>query len=184
MLPQKYQWLDTIGPLPKLVSAAIQYLGIKEIPGKGSNPVILDMASRIGIKSIYVNDDTSWCAVFINFLCKISGLPMVDPGKDKYNLMRAKYMLNWGSKVEMKDMKLGDIGVLDRPGGGHVFIIIGKTPGGNVIGLGGNQSDSVTFSEFDIKRLLGVRRYNDPSNPESAKLYTISSEGKLSSNEA
>lgn len=184
MLPEKYQWLDTIGELPPLVSAGIQYLGIKEVIGKSSNPAIMHMAETIGVHKIYTDDDQSWCAVFINFLCKISGLPVVNPGKDSYNLLRAKWLLNWGEEVPVSDMKLGDIGILKREGGGHVFIIIAKTPQGNVIGLGGNQSNSVSFSEFDSKRLLGVRRHYASAIPESAKLYTISSEGKLSSNEA
>lgn len=109
---------------------------------------------------------------------------MVDPKNDKYNLLRAKYMLNWGNPVPVKDMKLGDVGVLSREGGGHVFIVIGKTPNGNVIGLGGNQGNAVTFAEFDSKRLLGIRRLYKTPMPESAKLYIVSSEGKLSSNEA
>jgi uncharacterized protein (TIGR02594 family) len=184
MLPQRFEFLNRIGVLPKLVSTAIQYLGIKEIPGGKSNPVILNMAESIGLKGVYTDDDTSWCAVFINFLFKITGKPAVDPKGDIYNLMRAKWLLNWGNKVEIKDMKLGDIGILDRAGGGHVFIIIGKTPNGNVIGLGGNQSNSVTFSEFDINRLLGVRTFYAIAAPESAKLYLVQSDGNISTNEA
>ena len=184
MLPEKYKWLDTIGELPPLVSAAIQYLGIREVVGKTSNPAIMHMAETIGVDKIYDDDDQSWCAVFLNFLCKISGMPVVDPGKDKYNLLRAKWLLNWGEEVAPNDIKLGDVGVLNREGGGHVFIIIGKTPNGNVIGLGGNQGNCVSFGEFDSKRLLGVRRHYMTAIPESAKLYTISGEGVLSTNEA
>ena len=184
MLPEKYKWLETIGTLPKMVAAGIQFLAIKEVPGKGSNPVIMNMANELGLKGIYTDDDMSWCAVFINYLCKITGKPIVDTKGDKYNLMRAKWLSNWGNKVAIKDMQLGDIGVLNRDGGGHVFLIIGKTPQGNVIGLGGNQSNSVTFSEFDIKRLIDVRRYYATQAPASAKLYTIASDGKLSTNEA
>lgn len=184
MLPEKYKWLNEIGELPPLVSAGVQYLGIQEVIGKGSNPAIMNMAKTIGVDKIYTDDDTSWCAVFINFLCKITGLPIVDPKADKYNLLRAKYMLNWGNQVPVKDMKLGDIAILDRKGGGHVFIIIGKTKKGNLIGLGGNQGNAVTFEEFDVKRLLGVRRFYKTPIPESAQLYVLSSEGRLSGNEA
>jgi len=184
MIPEKYKWLNEIGTLPKMVEAAIQFLGIKEVAGKGSNPVIMNMANELGLQGIYTNDDTSWCAIFINYLCKITGKPIVDYKGDKYNLMRAKWLSNWGNKVAIKDMQLGDIGVLNRDGGGHVFLIIGKTPQGNVIGLGGNQSNSVTFSEFDINRLIDVRRYYATQAPESAKLYVVAGDGKLSTNEA
>ena len=184
MLPEKYKWLETIGPLPKLVAAALQFLGIKEVPGKGSNQVIINMANELGLQGIYTDDDMSWCAVFINYLCKITGKPIVDTKGDKYNLMRAKWLSNWGNKVAIKDMQLGDIGILNRDGGGHVFIIIAKTPKGNVIGLGGNQSNSVTFSEFDINRMIDVRRFYATTPPISAKQYIVASDGKLSTNEA
>ena len=184
MVPEKYKWLENIGELPPLVSAGIQYLGITEVQGKGSNPAIMNMAKTIGVDNIYTDDDTSWCAVFVNFLCNITGLPVVNPKGDKYNLLRAKWLLNWGDEVPVAEMKLGDVGVLNREGGGHVFIIIGKTPQGNVIGLGGNQGNSVSFSEFDSKRLLGVRRDNKTPLVASAKLYTVSGEGQLSTNEA
>lgn len=183
-LPEKYKWLDEIGTLPKLVNAAIQYLGIREVVGKGSNPVIMNMAKELNVADIYTDDDMSWCALFINYLCKITGKPIVDIKGDKYNLLRAKWLLNWGNAVPIKDMQLGDIGVLNRDGGGHVFIIIAKAKNGNVIGIGGNQSNSVTFSEFDIKRLVGVRRYYATKPPESAKQYIIASDGKLSTNES
>lgn len=184
MIPEKYKWLNEIGTLPKMVEAAIQFLGIKEVAGKGSNPVIMNMANELGLQGIYTDDDMSWCAVFINYLCKITGKPIVDAKGDKYNLMRAKWLGNWGVNVPIKEMKLGDIGILNRDGGGHVFIVIGKTPAGNVIGIGGNQSNSVTFSEFDINRLVGVRRFYATQAPTSAKLYVVAGDGKLSTNEA
>lgn len=184
MLPDKYKFLDEIGKLPKLVSAAIQYLGVKEIPGSASNPVIIEMARSLGISDIYTNDDLSWCAVFINNLIKITGKPIVDYKKDRYNLLRAKYLLNWGEPVELKDALLGDIVIIDRVGGGHVFILIGFTKEGNLIGIGGNQSNKVSFSEFDKDRVLGARRFYATGIPASAKKYILDSDGVVSTNEA
>lgn len=183
-LPTKFKWLENIGTLPKIVSAAIQLLGVKEIQGKADNPIIMNMAETIGLKGIYNNDEMSWCAIFINYLLKIIGKPMVDYKGDIYNLMRAKWLLNWGEKVDFKDIKLGDICIIDRVGGGHVFVFIAKTPKGNLVGIGGNQSNSVSFSEFDATRLLGVRRFYATKIPDSAALYVVQSNGKLSTNEA
>lgn len=184
MLPQKFKWLENIGTLPRLVSAAIQFLGIREVPGRANNPVIMNMANEIGLQSIYTNDDMSWCAVFINYLCKITNKPLVDAKGDTYNLMRARWLMNWGKAVPFENMQLGDIGILSRENGGHVFVIIGKTPAGNIIGIGGNQSNAVTFSEFDSKRLIAVRRFYATQAPDSAKLYIVESDGKLSTNES
>jgi uncharacterized protein (TIGR02594 family) len=184
MLPEKYKWLDTIGELPKMVAAALQYLGIREVKGESNNPAIMDMAKGLGVANIYTNDDMSWCALFINHLIRITGKPAVDTNGDKYNLLRALWMANWGNAVAAGDEKLGDVVVINREGGGHVFLYIAKTPTGNIIGLGGNQGDSVSFSEFDRSRVKAVRRFYATGLPASAKLYTMNSTGALSSNEA
>ncbi len=176
--------METIGTLPKLVSAAIQYLGIKEIPGGKSNPVILDMAKGLGIADIYLNDDTAWCGLFMSHLFRITGKPKLEYGFDKYQILRANAYKTWGKPVSKDDMRLGDVVILERPGGGHVFILIGVSPSGNPIGIGGNQSNSVSISEFNKDRVVAIRRYYSQSIPASAKLYKIDSEGGISTNEA
>jgi len=183
-LPTQYKFLDEIGVLPKMLAAALQYLGVKEIPGAASNPVIMEMARGLGVSNIYTNDDTSWCALFINHLIRINGKPIVDYKGDKYNLLRAKYMLNWGQSVKLEDALLGDVVIIERPGGGHVFILIGFTKAGNLIGIGGNQGNKVSIAEFDKDRVLGVRRYYATGIPASAKRYVLNSEGVVSTNEA
>lgn len=184
MLPANIQWLNTIGTLPKLVSAALQYLGVKEIKGSANNPVIMDMARGLGLQDIYTSDDTiSWCALFINHLIRITGKPPLDPHGDLWNLLRAKYLVNWGHSISLPDALLGDIVVINRDGGGHVFILIAFTKDGNLIGIGGNQSNMVSVGEFDKDRVISIRRYYSISIPESAKRYTIDSTGKLSTNE-
>jgi uncharacterized protein (TIGR02594 family) len=182
-LPARYQWLNDIGPLPKMLDILLQYNGIKEVPGMKSNPIILEMAKGLGVDDIYTNDDTSWCAVFINHGIRLAGKPMVYYKGDKYNLLRAKWLLNWGEAVPLGDEKLGDIGVFDRPGGGHVAIIIAETKSTFVI-YGGNQANSAGFTEIVKSRLVGCRRYYSIAPPPSAKKYYVNSSGKLSTNEA
>lgn len=183
-LPPKYKWLESIGTLPKLVSAALQYLGVREIPGSASNPIIMDMARGLNVSDIYSNDDISWCALFINHLLRITGKPPLDYKGDRYNILRAKGMLQWGNVVGEDDIRLGDIVILKREGGGHVFIAIAMTKKGTIVGIGGNQSNSVSFSEFDQKRIIGVRRYYATGMPSSAKKYVIDGSGILSTNES
>jgi len=46
----------------------------------------------------------------------------------------------------------GFIGVIVRDNGtGHVTFIVGKMENGNLVGLGGNQADSVKYSEYSRK---------------------------------
>ena len=185
MLPANIQWLETIGTLPKLVSAALQYLGVKEIKGSDNNPVIMDMAKGLGLESIYTSDDTqAWCAVFINHLIRITGKPQIDIKGDKYNLLRAKWLSHWGEKVALMDAQLGDIVVIDREGGGHVFVLLAFGKSGNPIGIGGNQGNKVSIAEFDKNRIIAVRRYYSTVAPESAKQYIVDSMGNVSNNES
>lgn len=184
MLPTKYQWLETIGTLPKLVTAALQYLGVAEIPGAKSNPVIMDMAKGLGVDDIYTNDDQSWCAVFINHLLRITGKPINLHPHDRYDLLRALRTADLFTNINKKDWKLGDVIILKRDGGGHVFIAIAQTPNGNIIGIGGNQGNKVSFSEFSQDRIIAVKRHYSTAAPASAKQYTMDSTGQLSTNEA
>ena len=183
MLPDKYKFLETIGVLPKITAASLQLLGIKEVPGKGSNPLIMAMAKALGIDDIYTDDDMSWCAVDANYVNLIAGKPMVDVKGDRYNLMRAKWLLHWGNPVTTGDERLGDWLIIDRPGGGHVTQYIAES-GSTFHGLGGNQSNQHGFSEIAKARVIGVRRYYATAMPESAKKYIIDTSGRLSSNEA
>lgn len=170
-------------PLPKLVTAALQYLGVKETPGTANNPIIMDMAKGLGIGNIYVNDTMAWCAVFVNHLIRITGKPLQQP-KDKYDLMRALKTAKNFDLIPRNEWVLGDVILLSRSGGGHVFIAIAESSKGNIIGIGGNQSNAVTFAEFDFDRVVEVRRYYATGMPESAKRYKLNASGELSTNEA
>lgn len=186
MLPKKYQFLDAIGTLPKLVNAGLLFLGIKEIPGQKSNEDILKMAEVVGVQNIYKNDDTAWCGLFMAYLLKITGKPQ--PYKS-YDILRAASYATWGESVALRDVQLGDIVVFKRPGGNHVAIAISISKNidggiGTVHCLGGNQSNAVTIAEFPINRVTHVRRFYATKAPESAKQYVISSSGVMSVNEA
>lgn len=183
IIPEKYQWLYAVGTLPKMVATAINYLGLKEVAGKASSHVILRMAEDMGLSKIYTNDDTSWCALFINYLIRITGKPPVDLKGDLWNALRAKWLANWGNPVKRGEELLGDVVILKRDGGGHVCLWIAETEKG-FIGVGGNQGNSVSFAEFPKERIIAVRRYYSIAPPESAKHYKISGTGQMSTNEA
>ncbi len=179
MLPSKYKWLETIGPLPKLVTAAISYLGLKEQPGAGNNPIIMGMAKRLGVDNIYVADSISWCALFMSYLCVIADKPM--PFK-QYEVLRAASFVIWGKTVPLGKEALGDILVFSRPGGNHVGIYIAESATTFHV-LGGNQSDSVSFTEIRKDRLISARRFYAIAPPASVKKYLLSSTGAISTNE-
>lgn len=182
----KYDFLEPIKEdLPKLVRKGLEFLGLKEIPGQGYNPIIRSWANDLGIQGIYKNDDESWCAVFISWLCWFWKKPMVGT---QYFLIRAASYLKWGIAVPLEEACLGDICVFKRPGGNHVGILIAVTKVNGKITtlhiLGGNQSNAVTITEIAAERCIGVRRFYATAKPVAAIQYVVDSSGKLSANEA
>ena len=187
MIPAKYQWITTKGQLPVLVTTALQYLAVKEYPTtQQNNPVIMEMASKLGIKNIYPNDETAWCGLFMCYVCVLAGKPM--PYKS-YEIVRAASFQSWGNEVKRDDLQLGDICVFRRPDGHHVGLCIAVSKNGagkisTVHVLGGNQSNSVCFTEIGFDRLIAVRRFYATGAPASARQYVMSSSGQVSGNEA
>lgn len=185
ILPPRFEFLNDIGVLPKLVSTALQYLGVKEFPGSANNPVIMDMAKGLGVDDIYTSDSLqAWCAVFANHCIRVAGKPINLSPDDKYDLLRALKTADNFPVIPKDEWKLGDVIRLKRKGGGHVFFAIAQSEANTIWGLGGNQGNEVCFAEFDPKRIESVRRYYSIAPPESAKRYIVTSSGKVSVNEA
>lgn len=185
LIPARYDFLNHVGQLPQLFATGLQYIGIKEYPTKANNnPVILDMAKRVGVEKIYTNDEIAWCALFIFFLLIVTGKPLPSVGSDKYNYLRAKTFIGWGSSVKKDALMFGDIVVYKRPDGYHVAIFIAYTKQGNHIIFGANQSNSVTFTEIGQDRWQYGGRYYKTGAPVSVKKYVVDGTGLLSTNEA
>lgn len=181
MLPKKYSFLESIGPLPVMVETGLNYLGIKEYPGKNSNNrAIMQMAQELGIANIYKNDEIAWCGLFVAYVMKVSGKPMHYTG---YEILRAASFVSWGDPVARGEEKLGDVLVFTRPGGNHVGFYIAESATTFHV-LGGNQSNAVTITEILKGRLTASRRFYSIGPPESAKKYFIDASGKVSENEA
>lgn len=137
-----------IGPMGKPFEIATGAIGLNEGEKKAA---LQDYLSTGG-----VNLDPAtraWCADFVNATLQQSG------AKGTGSSM-ARSFLNWGEPVE-KPQK-GDIAVLTRgdPKGpyGHVGFFNGYDENGNIMVLGGNQSDAVNVAAYAPDRLLGFRR--------------------------
>ena len=62
--------------------------------------------------------------------------------------------------------------------------VLGQDKNGNLIVLGGNQSDMVCIKPFERSRVLGYRWPPGLKVPEAGDLPIIAYKGALSSNEA
>lgn len=67
----------------------------------------------------------------------------------------AKSYLEWGNPIG--NAVYGCIVVFTREGGGHVGFVVGKTKEGELLVLGGNQSDAVNVRTFTPARVSGYR---------------------------
>lgn len=141
---------------------ATRFVGIKEVPGQPSHPLILGM---LKLDSDWPEgDEVPWCSAFMNFVAWLLRLP-----RSKSLLARSWLGIGW--PIPLEEAKPGfDVVILSRtvdgeepPGPenltapGHVGLFAG-TDGRNILILGGNQSNGVNVSAYDKGRLLGIRR--------------------------
>jgi len=135
------------------IEAASAYLGLREENAEEAKVLSEFFKQAVGINLNPAK--TAWCAAFVDAVLKTTG----SEGTGKLN---ARSYLDWG--VPVTTPKVGDVVVFSRgdPNGwqGHVGFYMGTNPDGSIKVLGGNQSNSVSISDYDAKRLLGYRRAN------------------------
>ena len=133
---------------------ARQFLGIKEQPGSGTNPLLAPMWALCPDWLDKDDSKTAWCGIFRGYIGHRagSGLPP--------NHYRALEWSKWGKGVRVDRPALwqrGDTVVMPRTGGNHVALL-DRVEGGTAYCLGGNQSDAVTIAPFKLSRIAFVRR--------------------------
>ena len=192
-LPAKYAYLRKEPMPPLMVRVALEMLGTLEGPGKADNPIIEGWADEVAklckrpydrwAADFYNTDSIPWCGLFCAVVAARSsqGRPERFP-PSKY--LAALAWADWGVVTEKDDIQVGDVVVLVRKGGGHVFIAVGVSADGKrVMGVGGNQANAVTLAEFETSRVYAVRRPPYTAKPAGARRVVLSASGAVSSNE-
>jgi uncharacterized protein (TIGR02594 family) len=130
---------------------ALSQYGTKGISGKTHNPEVVRYFKDSGHAWV-VDDETAWCAAFLNWCLKKGEYP--DNGA-----LNARSFLTYGKPTTKPEV--GDIVVLwriSRDGPyGHVGFFVRATKDVVYI-LGGNQSNEVNIKAFPIDQLLGYRK--------------------------
>lgn len=129
------------------IKVATSLTGLKEVHGSQHNPEILQMwrdIKRGGIKS----DEVPWCAAFVGACLERSGIQST-------RFEGARSYADWGQKLEAPVS--GCVVVFSRDGGGHVGFVVGQDEAGNLLVLGGNQSDEVNVRAFPRSRVTAYR---------------------------
>lgn len=159
---------------PAWIVEALKNVGVTEIRGPKHNTVIVGWLDSL--RAWWKDDETPWCGVFVAHCMKTAGHPL-----PKY-WMRAKDWLNWGTSLSRP--VYGCVVVFDREGGGHVGFVVGRDQAGNLMVIGGNQGNQVNIRPFDRSRVVGYRWPAGAAAPEDKALDLVTSDGKLSTNEA
>lgn len=138
----------------KVFAAALKEYGQRGIVGAKHNARILKYFRAPGFKQIQ-DDETAWCAAFVNFCfwtCGLSGS----------GSLMARSFLKFGKRTLAP--QLGDLVVFWRiskdSSYGHVAFFVTETET-SVFVLGGNQSNAVNIAEFPKSQVLEYRTFSD-----------------------
>lgn len=124
---------------------AMQELGQSEVLGSNHNPKIVEYLKTTG--SWWNSDETAWCSGFVNWAVSKSNIIGT-------NSARALSWKNWGNSISQASY--GSIAILDYNNGrGHVGFVLGQNLNGDIILLGGNQSNMVNLSVFPANEIDG-----------------------------
>ena len=137
----------------QILKTAFQYDCVARYPNKKNNPQVLHFFHDIGFTNIK-DDETSWCAAFVNFCLKANGI------NHSHSLV-AKDWLKIGIATDAPQP--GDVVVFwrEKRNGwqGHVAFFIKEDKVNHLIyAYGGNQGGSVCLKAFPKNNVLAYRR--------------------------
>lgn len=131
-------------------------------------------------ESVWNTGSTAWCGGFIAACLARAGVGKHIP-KD-FPMARS-----WArAGASLAKPAYGCIVVFTRTGGGHVGFVVGKDANGNLMVLGGNQSNRVCIKPFPKSRVLAYRWCGQTGAPAEGRydLPLLASDGKVSTDEA
>jgi len=150
-----YEKYEKNNKVPEWLTIAEKEIGVKEIAGNEHNERILEY-HRSTKGNVDVTDELPWCASFVNWCVKESGLNGTDT-------KRVKDWMSWGKELKFEERKPGAIVVFKfNNGGNHVAFlkdmeIMNFTSGQRISCIGGNQGDQVKYSNYLINDIVSIR---------------------------
>jgi uncharacterized protein (TIGR02594 family) len=134
---------------------ATNELGVHEIPGPEAEQRIIEYGKHTTLKP--TSDEIAWCSDFANYVVDTTGEQYGFKGTHS---AAARSWLDWG--VVLATTVKGCIVVIDRkdannPNAAHVCFYDSNNGNGTIKCLGGNQGDSVKFSNFPSTKIIAYR---------------------------
>ena len=155
--------------VPKWLLAAREWIGLREIPGVTHHPTIVRWWQAIG--SWFRDDETPWCAAFVGGVLEACGIRSTGSAA-------ARSYLDWGKPLP--GPVTGAVVIYWRGARsgwqGHVGFVEGVDTRGNILTLGGNQSDAVNVKAFAPDRVLGYRWPLEEHAPVADAVAVLSGE--------
>jgi uncharacterized protein (TIGR02594 family) len=159
---------------PSWLTIGRSYLGMREIAGKETAPVITRWLKDL--RAWWSDDETPWCGVFVAAVMREAGYGRPSAW------YRAKAWAEYGTALDKPEK--GCIVVYDRKGGGHVGFVVSIESGGRIMTLGGNQGNVVSIAPFDPERVLAYRWPPEAPPPREDLPLVGKSSAQSSNNEA
>ncbi|RUV98329.1 TIGR02594 family protein [Mesorhizobium sp. M5C.F.Ca.IN.020.14.1.1] len=163
---------------PAWLANARKYLGQREVRGPQHNPHVLKWWKNMGAP--FKDDETPWCGAFVGGVLVETGIRPVAGGASAQAWLKLP--------VKLDKPAVGAVVVFWRgspsSGLGHVGFVVGKDQAGHIMVLGGNQGDTVSIKPFSTDRVKGYRWPGVYPYSERFNLPVISSDGRVSTNEA
>lgn len=129
--------------IPLWLTLAESHIGAREVKGPLHSPFILSLWKKIkrgGIK----DDETPWCAAFVGAMLEEAGIV-------SSRFESASSYLTWGKSLPYTAR--GAVVVFPH----HVGFLWNLNQDGNLLILGGNQSDAVNIKTFPRSRAIDFR---------------------------
>lgn len=134
--------------MPPWLRLAHGYRGLQEIPGRRHNADIIGWWEAL--KLPFQDDETPWCAGFVNAMIQESGLAI--PAKYRAAALGWRWT---GHGTRLDGPALGAVMSITRPGrkgSGHMTFVAGRDSRGMIMGLGGNQGNAVSINPYHPRK--------------------------------
>lgn len=160
------------GSQQSVVNTALSFIGVTEKADRKALGAVMSRQLGQSVDPAL----TPWCAAFVNTVLQANHIQGTGS-------LAARSFLNWGQATW--NPQKGDIVITSRgndPSKGHVGFYMGKDNAGNILILGGNQSDSVSIKSINPNTVLSIRTSSpdnsgtafNPTITTSTSTYTIS----------
>lgn len=160
----------------KWIAEARKHVGHREIGSTNKSPLIDSWCRELDGAWVIGN---AWCGTFVAHCLKTSGFTKgsVNSRLASWNKKRNDqckvYPFNWyGAKdyineggYKLSKPAYGCVAVKSRTGGGHVCFVVGKNAKGQLVCLGGNQGNAVSYALYNTSDFDGFFWYGETSNP-------------------